>query len=852
MSGRGNALDSLSQRRSGRTGSHLLRQALREVSVEAAGANRASRGQRRDNSSGEALPSYICRLSESSQSSRRGRLQGAHELAVAAQHSQTSQLSILFTRTPLFAQLQRAAAQHARTQTAQAGKTWQCSDEDSLGAVCDRLLFTAERPQSTLTAEAELLRIPRTTFRRDMVDTASAVHVAAMYSWAVLFERVLCKISDGAWEFLMFVKNRVYDETPIKLRLHPKPQQQGAPGMRPVGGDKSLAKVLQTKFSLGFLVRHRESSEMLFWSGVVPTTLQALERTRGEDLCAAQAAVISSVPGIDDMAHAAKLSVDLTTADRYLANGKAERGLQGMRPGDTPLHFDCEVHKASTATSWMLKPVDSHVSGMIAASLVLRNAGSLAQFRNTLLEVIQESLVMNYAPCPTDSEAHRQEIYDLFLGLNLVREDSVSGLRKQRAAQRAVLSHYLAGDLTDPLCVQFCTRGANLSEDEALHIVRAYLLHCLVPCSMPTYPRHRWFGGEASCDWIGLLEAHHSLFSRTMSRMLGGIGPSHPLAVVVSSEGAEQPAGWAAAVAAVLNEGGRVADAEEGANPPLQDPDEPAIEAPPKSSAFDWVEFNKSMRKKVLVWTRADIHTGVCLMRWSMNITSRLLGRMLRMASSRWEREQQLEKERSYRLLEALLKNDLDPAFTEIQESFKAVPPGIPKQRWTRVTRSLSFQLLSRLAGSLHFLCESLREGCPFRIAALLLPDGYPEIAAQEILDMSPCLCDALTLKLREMFPTAQQLSAEPVRAMIRGIAHMAQVDVANIECGHAAVRHVVEGKSNQTWDTDLPLISAEPCMILNSFGRFWVCSHWCHYLCGSVAGCGGSKVSRGWKDRMG
>ena len=96
------------------------------------------------------------------------------------------------------------------------------------------------------------------------------------------------------------------------------------------------------------------------------------------------------------------MSIDLTTADCYLANDKCERGLQQLHPNDTPHHHSCEVHKAATCTTWALQPLDTDVSRLIAASLVLRNAGSLAKFRDTLLAVIRSSLVVNYAVCPTE------------------------------------------------------------------------------------------------------------------------------------------------------------------------------------------------------------------------------------------------------------------------------------------------------------------------------------------------------------------------------------------------------------------------------------------------------------------
>jgi hypothetical protein len=142
----------------------------------------------------------------------------------------------------------------------------------------------------------------------------------------------------------------VYDETPVKLRLRARSSVEASSKLQPPGGEKALAKVLQTRFSVGILVQRKQTHRQTFWQGAVPTVLQALERTRGEDLCAAQAAIIASLPDWDSVAQLCDVSIDLSTADRYLANNKAERGLQDLRDFDVPLHFDCEVHKVSTAT----------------------------------------------------------------------------------------------------------------------------------------------------------------------------------------------------------------------------------------------------------------------------------------------------------------------------------------------------------------------------------------------------------------------------------------------------------------------------------------------------------------------
>ncbi|CAE7938263.1 unnamed protein product [Symbiodinium necroappetens] len=307
-----------------------------------------------------------------------------------------------------------------------------------------------------------------------------------------------------------------------------------------------------------------------------------------------------------------------------------------------------------------------------------------------------------------------------------------------------------------------------------------------------------------------------------MNRMLADDMPPPRLAVV-TAPAVDAESGWAAAAEELLGGAGDVASVVPNLDEEGGDVD-PGADAAVPAQGFDWAAFNRSMRKKVLSWVTEDV-SNICLMRWLMNYTTRLLARMFKLSGADWERGQQTRTDdRSYRIVEAMMQRDLDPTFEELEQAFCHVPPALPQKRWTRSTRSLSFRMLSRLSVSLDFHCASLREASPFVVAGLLLGDEVAEGVAEEILNMPRCLCDALTLKLRGMFPTPAELASKRAVAVVRGLAQLARVDVGNIECGHASVRHIVEGKSNQTWDVVLPLLSAEPWPHKTSDWRFPGC----------------------------
>eukprot|EP00439_Symbiodinium_sp_Y106_P066156 s568_g10.t1 len=281
-----------------------------------------------------------------------------------------------------------------------------------------------------------------------------------------------------------------------------------------------------------------------------------------------------------------------------------------------------------------------------------------------------------------------------------------------------------------------------------------------------------------------------------MRRMLADDTPTPRLAVV-PAPAVNAESGWAAAAEELLSGAGDVASVVPNLDEEGGDVD-PGPDAAVPAQGFDWAEFNRSMRRKVLSWVEEDV-SNICIMRWLMNYSTRLLARMFKLSGAEWERDQATQADdRSYRIVEAMMKRDLDPTFEEMEQAFCHVPPALPQKRWTRSTRSLTFRMLSRLSVSLDFHCASLREACPFVIAGLLLGE-VAEGVAEEIFSMPRCVCDALTLKLRGMFPTPAALASSRAVAIVRGLAQLARVDVSNIECGHASVRHIVEGKSNQT-----------------------------------------------------
>ena len=111
---------------------------------------------------------------------------------------------------------------------------------------------------------------------------------------------------------MLFLVKVLYDETPSKVRVittsdftwfspkgrkSPKDYLKGpdlALFQQMTGGSETgtQAKVLQTKLSVGLLMRHVATNTFSFFHGDVPTNLQILDRTTAENT---RAAVFDSI-----------------------------------------------------------------------------------------------------------------------------------------------------------------------------------------------------------------------------------------------------------------------------------------------------------------------------------------------------------------------------------------------------------------------------------------------------------------------------------------------------------------------------------------------------------------------------
>ncbi|CAE7348781.1 unnamed protein product [Symbiodinium microadriaticum] len=769
----------LQARRAGKTGSHILRRESRKALEEMAeDAEHVIDLSDADAQAATNLGADIGRpiaLELAVQQSSLGTPVPQHLLGLVAPGSSAGlQVSLLQLASEELS-AESSAQQHAGAHESQSQtRTDEFDVEDDYVAATDlhdffaKVLDSGPRPQTALTADAESLGIPARSFNRNLIVLASATHLCSSAAWALHCRMLKSKLVEGTVKLRLVLRHRIYDETPVRVRV--APAQDDSRGLQKT--DSCLAKVLQTRFKIGLLLEHVPSGQLSCHHGLFHVPLQALETTTGEDLAKAQMDLHRHLEEVEALGAHSDVRVNVATADRYSGNLRAEELLHTQMPQDIPSRFPCQIHDTSRAMTWQMAPVSETITGMISAALVLGSAGTLAKFRQILADEIEARLKIHVGDIPGgEIEDYRLAVYNLYLSLNLARSSDKRLNRRKRLVQRKILNYFLAMDVQDETHV--------------------FIIPALVPEGLRLFPRHRWYGGELSIDWCGLLQAHHGLLKPVLLRMLGPVGVTSPI-VDPSLALADEPGvneGWQALAADMLNrhgqretmEAAQAADAVAGSS---------ALSTDTETRLAD---LNTAAKAKVRAWiSSADLNI-FALLRTALNPVVDLLFLYLHISSDKWRHHQEWSlcqgQERSFKLTEVFFGQGFTEAKHRVEKVFHSGVPGLARAALTQANKNLLFRLLGRLICALEHNMGAIRQ--------------------KSLLRLKPCQLDSLSEWFVTAFPTAKDLQSDLCRSMVHTIAACVSVDVAEIECRHAQVRKLLNAKST-TWDSMLETLSAD------------------------------------------
>ena len=509
----------------------------------------------------------------------------------------------------------------------------------------------------TLTSSAQatgaLLGKNQKIMQKTLNRAGAAICQAAPWLWSAAATQWL---QEGHAPILFCLSLR-YDETPTRVRVVDTPVDGNLVVPKSKAGTEWLermlsslgvlpkhdsqqathAKVLQSEIFLGMMFQVKGSDSFVWIKSQVPTPLQAVDRVTGETTRACLWSSISCVPEIERLWGAFPLKVRLACTDRAGANYRCESGLQeeGFMPQFAAAHIPCSVHCLSTAIGVSNSCAENEVSGVLNCGLVLNELGATRRLREILAKIIATELSVKYAMAEAEADARREAVYDMFLPVTGV----TLGYKKTNLKRREILNAFLNGSLLEEHCTHYCTMCCD-SAEETLAYMTTFVVWALVPYNLPIYSRKSWIGQDLSLDWIGLLEAHHNLFSKAMCVYVGKPQEQVPAEDVVGRPEMDGD-GWDAVIEDQMEARAAAIALEASTSPPVgpdvADQGEAGVSG---EGANAYQEERKRRRFDLQTWAASEPYPRICVLKDVSRVLLHAMGKFLVHSGQRFERKE--------------------------------------------------------------------------------------------------------------------------------------------------------------------------------------------------------------------
>ncbi len=380
-------------------------------------------------------------------------------------------------------------------------------------------LFKPYRGYASMARDAEAFKTTKQSFSRNMIRSSCAMKLAYTKMWGNMLSHVKSMIGPGSsHDPVLFIARFRFDETPSKIRVHDLESMQLPETSNPANAKPTLAKILQTEFSISVLLKTRSHSPdavggtHVMLSGVFPTPLQVLDRQTARNLTMALEDSMK-VPGLEDVASKFQQKLFLFCTDEFSANDLAQFSMQAARRDWLRVSSLCDIHKMSTCQGKVFELTGSAVSAVINFALSMIQAGSTAKLQNILSDVISArfQLCIGKPNLSEDAQEYTNSILDLYLAIPedldfaLKVEHATSSRQRQRYTfrkkQRTVIQLLCNGDLRNHDVIQhWADPGQYVDVDHALQVFLKYIVPVLVPSACPVFPRSRWFGADGALN----------------------------------------------------------------------------------------------------------------------------------------------------------------------------------------------------------------------------------------------------------------------------------------------------------------------------------------------------------------
>ena len=160
-------------------------------------------------------------------------------------------------------------------------------------------------------------------------------------------------------------------------------------------------------------------------------------------------------------------------------------------------------------------------------------------------------------------------------------------------------------------------------------------------------------------------------------------------------------------------------------------------------------------------------------------------------------------------MLEAANGTILETAFAQLVQNLIQPLAALVPEDCTVRNRAFGFRLHSRLGCALHQLLRMPHDGHPYLLFKILL--GDPE-SVESAVSTPACMHDELAHAFFARYPADSMAFGDNTRARatLQVLADICQIDIAQLESRHAAVRRLTLKKSLHTWVADFQQLASD------------------------------------------
>jgi len=168
--------------------------------------------------------------------------------------------------------------------------------------------FTEYRGYCTVSRDADVFNMTSWRFSKNLIRASSAMKISALKLWGNMLSHIKSMLGPGGYDGVLFMARFRWDETPSKIRiedLHASSSPHSGIAANAANRKASLAKILQTEFSLVMLLKKKtpsdgsehQASDFIMLEGAMPTPLQVLDRQTARNLKMAPDQILDASSG---------------------------------------------------------------------------------------------------------------------------------------------------------------------------------------------------------------------------------------------------------------------------------------------------------------------------------------------------------------------------------------------------------------------------------------------------------------------------------------------------------------------------------------------------------------------------